>query len=143
MKPFGLETVLNYRRRLEDLAQSHLAEARQAEEQVRQQLADQQNMYQLLVSTIEREQATGVNILELIRHEEHLHYIKAQVAELENELKKKCDHVARTRKELLKRAKERRVMDKLKERQNTAWQNYLDKKEAAVLDEIAIIFHNK
>jgi len=43
----------------------------------------------------------------------------------------------------MKKAKDRQVMEKLKERQNADWQQYLNKKEAAMLDEIAIIFHNK
>ncbi|SHO50715.1 flagellar export protein FliJ [Desulfopila aestuarii] len=143
MKPFGLDTVLDYRQRLEDIAKNNLAQARQAEEEVRHQLEKEQDHYRQLVATIERVQEIGVNIMELIHHEEHLKYIKTRVIELEKELKKKREHIARTRKELMKKAKDRQVMEKLKERQNADWQQYLNKKEAAILDEIAIIFHNK
>ena len=34
-------------------------------------------------------------------------------------------------------------MEKLKEKQNQSWKEHLEKKEAALLDEIAIIFHEK
>jgi flagellar FliJ protein len=44
---------------------------------------------------------------------------------------------------LIKRSKERKVMEKLKTRQNQAWRAHLDKKEAAMLDEIAVIFHER
>jgi flagellar FliJ protein len=143
MKPFGLDTVLDYRQRLEDIAKNNLAQARKAEEEVRHQLEGEQENCRQLVATIEHVQEKGVNIMELIHHEEHLAFIKKRVVELEKELKKKREHIARTRKELMKKAKDRQVMQKLKERQNADWQQYLNKKEAAILDEIAIIFHNK
>jgi len=143
MKPFALDTVLDYRQRLEDIAKNNLASARQAEAEASGRLAGEQQSYRVLEATIEQVQQEGVNILELIHHEEHLHYIKRNIEELEKELKKKREHVARTRKELLKRAKERQVMEKLKERQNADWKQYLSKKEAAMLDEIAVIYHRK
>ena len=40
--------------------------------------------------------------------------------------------------EMMKRRMEQ-IMERLKEHQNSAWRKYLDKKEAAMLDEIAII----
>lgn len=143
MKPFGLDTVLDYRQRLEDIAKNNLAQARRAEEEARNQLNSEQENYRSVVATIEKVQEQGVNIMELIHHEEHLAYIKTRITELDKDLKKKREHVARTRKELMKKAKDRQVMEKLKERQNADWQQYLNKKEAAILDEIAIIFHNK
>lgn len=143
MKPFALDTVLSYRQRLEDIAKNNLAQARIVENEVQIQLTEQQENYRTLVTRIEQEQQQGVNIIDLISHEEHLDYIKTKIAELEKDLQKKRDHVARTRKELLKKARDRQVMEKLKERQNADWKQYLNKKEAAILDEIAIIYHNK
>ncbi|MFV0439001.1 MAG: flagellar export protein FliJ [Desulfopila sp.] len=143
MKPFTLDSVLDYRRQLEEKAQGHLVAAQQAREQVELQLAEQRAMYRSLAATIDRQQLAGVNILELIDHEEHLQYLKNQIDMLAGELQKKSEHLARTRRELLTRSKERRTMDKLKERQTAEWQNFLQKKEAATLDEIAILYHDK
>ena len=143
MKPFTLETVLSYRQRLEDIAKNNLAKARQAEESAQAQLADQQRNYEKLVALIDRVQREGIGISELIHHEDHLTYVKNRIVAIEKDLKKKREHVSRTRQELLRKSRERQVMEKLKERQNSAWKQYLNKKEAAILDEIAIIFHNK
>lgn len=143
MKPFGLETVLRYRQRLEDIAKNNLAQARLTEETTRSQLTARQDEYRAQQQAIDRVQQEGVNILKLISLEEQLNYLKGEVVALEKELKKKREHVARTRKELVKRAKERQIMEKLKDRQNSDWRQYLSKKEAAILDEIAIIYHNK
>jgi len=72
MKPFSLDTVLDYRQRLEDVAKNNLSQARQAEEEARLRLENEQEKYRELVATIERVQEKGVNIMELIRHEEML-----------------------------------------------------------------------
>lgn len=143
MKPFGLDTVLHYRQRLEDIAKNNLAQARKNEELARSELNSRQEEYRNQQQAIERVQQEGVNILDLITLEEQLLFLKGEIVTLEKELKKKREHVARTRKELVKRAKERQIMEKLRDRQNSDWRQYLSKKEAAILDEIAIIFHNK
>lgn len=143
MKPFALDTVLNYRQRLEDIAKNNLAQARLSQNEIELLLADQHESYHAQVATIERVQQQGVNILELISLEEHLEFIKNSIKELEKDLKKKREHVVRVRNDLMKKARDRQVMEKLKERQNAEWRQFLNKKEAAMLDEIAIIHHNK
>lgn len=142
-KPFTLDTVLDYRQQLEDIAKNNLAQARAAVEAASSELARGKERYQQQLLIIEQVQQQGVAIGELIRLEEMLTYLKDQVALYEKQLKKCHEQVARARKELMKKAKERQVMEKLKERQNAEWRKYLSKKEAAMLDEIAIIFHNK
>ncbi len=143
MQPFKLDTVLDFRQRLEDIAKNTLAEARQMERAVQVQLDNQQASYATLLTTIDRVQAEGVDIYELIRLEEHLVFIKNRIAELKKQLAKRKQQVTVCQNELLKKSRERQVMKKLKEKQNTAWKQYLNKKEAAMLDEIAIIYHNK
>ncbi|WP_136807893.1 flagellar export protein FliJ [Desulfosediminicola flagellatus] len=143
MQPFKLDTVLDFRQRLEDIAKNTLAEARQMERAVQVQLDNQQASYATLLTTIDRVQAEGVDINELIRLEEHLVFIKNRITELKTQLAKRKQQVTVCQNELLKKSRERQVMKKLKEKQNTAWKQYLNKKEAAMLDEIAIIYHNK
>ncbi len=143
MKPFALDTVLSYRQRLEDIATNNLVKARQLEHNVQTELSRHKDEYRDLITRREQVQKEGVNIIELISLEDHLSFIQKKITELEAELKKKRDHVSRTRKELLRKSRERQVLEKLRERQNAAWKQHLNKKEAAILDEVAIIFHNK
>lgn len=143
MKPFSLQTVLSYRQRLEDIAVNTLAEAKQAEQQTKVRLAEQQKVYDSLVALIDRIQNEGVSINDLIHQEDHLTFVKVKIKELETELTERQNTVAKRQEELLQKSRDRQVMDKLKERQNSAYRQYLNKKEAAILDEIAIIYHNK
>lgn len=142
-KPFTLDTVLHYRERLETLAQEALALARQAEDKVLEELDRNHQASNALITHINTIQEQGVGITELISQEEHLAYIKNQVRELEEELAEKREHVKKCHSLLVERSKQRQVMEKLKERQNAAWKQYLDKKEAAMLDEMAIVFHDR
>ncbi len=143
MKPFTLNTVLNYRQQLEDIAKNKLAEARLRERKIRVRREEQQQKYTSVISTITKQQLVGIDINELIRLEEHLIFIKNTINELNVQIAEREKEVVACQNELLKKSRDRQIMEKLKERQNAAWKQYLNKKEAAMLDEIAIIFHNK
>lgn len=143
MKPFSLDTVLDFRQQLEDIAKNKLAEARLFEAEVKVQLEEQHNNHLAVVTEIDRVQTEGVDINELIRLEEHRIIIKDRITELKKQLDLREQQVAAAQKELLKKSRDRQVMEKLKEKQNSAWKHYLNKKEAAMIDEIAIIYHNK
>ena len=143
MKPFTLDTVLQYRERLENLAQEALSKARREEDRVKQALDHQTDSYERLKQDIDRIQQEGVNILELIGKEEHLAYSREGIKALQAELSKKQEGVKKAHSLLVEKSRDRQVMEKLKEKQNTAWMQYLNKKEAAILDEMAIMFHDR
>lgn len=143
MKPFSLHAVLSYKERLEDIAKNRLVKALQAEQQAMARLSEQQDLYTELANTSAKRQSEGIPITELISYEEHLQYVQGRIQSLQIELSKRHEKVEAERSNLLKRSKEKQAMEKLKEKQNAAYRHYLDKKEAALLDEIAIIYHDK
>lgn len=143
MKPFSLDTVLKYRKRLEDIAKNRLHEAQTARQMVQDRLAAEEQEYAGLLATLDRRQFEGIDILELIRYEEQIMFSKNRIAAIRKTLDDKTARVVEARELLIRRSKERNVMEKLKTRQNQAWQNYLDKKEAAMLDEIAVLYHER
>jgi len=142
MKPFTLENVLSYRKRLEDIAQYRFSEAQKVQQQVEQILADENKILAELSRRSEHLQVEGVNITELIRYEERILQVKANVKAIAKTLAEKAEIVLRERQNLINRAKERQIMERLKERQNKAWAAFLNKKETAMLDEIAILHHD-
>jgi flagellar FliJ protein len=142
MKPFSLENVLAYRKRLEDIAQHRFFEARKVQQQVEQKLAEEKKILHELSQRSERLQSEGVIITELIRYEERILQVKANVKAISKTLAEKAEIALREHQNLINRAKERQIMERLKERQNKAWATFLDKKETAILDEIAILRHD-
>ena len=143
MKPFSLETVLKYRKRLEDIAKNRLHEAQTAMQRVRERLGAEEQLYADLMATVDRRQFEGIDILDLIRYEEQIRFSKNRIAAIRKTLEEKTARVVEEREILIKRSKERKVMEKLKTKQNQAWREHLGKKEAAMLDESAVIFHER
>lgn len=141
MKPFAFHTVLAYRKRLEDIAQQRLADARKVRDAVQQKLREEKNNLSQLIKTTERLQTEGVNITELVRYEEQILRVKSNVTAIEKNFSDKTEIVRQEQQNLLRRAKDRQIMERLKDHQDMAWKAYLDKREIAMLDEIAIIRH--
>lgn len=142
MKPFSLDTVLKFRKSQEDLAQRRLFEARTNRDLVQQKLLSEQSKLTDLVSLTERLQIDGINITELILHEQRILHLKTNLQAIEKKLTEKKDLFEKEMQNLVHRSKERQIMERLKTHQNAAWRQYLDKKEAAMLDEIAIMRHD-
>ncbi|TKB10292.1 flagellar export protein FliJ [Desulforhopalus sp. IMCC35007] len=142
-KPFSLETVLNYRKRLEDLAKNRLYEARNIHAIIQEKLQKEKLALTILIEETAQLQVEGVEIRKLILFEEKITASQKNVIAIEKNLQEKAKIVEQEQTNLLKRSRERQIMDRLKIEQNVSWQRYLDKKEAAMLDEIAIIRHGK
>ncbi len=141
MKPFSLQTVLDYRKRLEDLAQHRYLEAKQTHEIITNKLGDATRALTLFIAESAQLQQEGIEITELIRHEERIAAQKQNLQAIKKNLAEKEQLVRKEQQNLLHRCKERQILERLKETQNKAWQGYLNKKEAAMLDEIATSRH--
>jgi len=141
MKPFSLETVLDYRKRLEDIAKHRLIEAKSIRKSVEKKLRDETEALVLFIDEIDKLQKEGIGITELIRYEERITRQKLNIRAIEKNLAEKINLVTREQQNLVLRSKERQIMEQLKKTQNNAWAKYLDKKEAAMLDEIASTRH--
>jgi flagellar FliJ protein len=142
MKPFTLDNVLAYRKRLEDIAHHRFLEAQKVHRQVEEKLAEENTVLAELAGRSEYLQSEGMEITELIRYEERILQVKANTRAIAKTLAEKAEMVLREHQNLINRANERQIMERLKERQNTAWAAFLDKKETAMLDEIALLRHD-
>ncbi len=143
MKPFSLESVLAYRIQLEKIAKNRLYAAEKSRREAAVRLQERQALFQGLITDLAKRQSEGIDVTEMIRYDERIVVVKDEVASLQNTLSQKDEEVVRERENTLERSRERKVMEKLKEKQNAAWQRYLNKKEAAMMDEIAVIFHER
>lgn len=141
MKPFGLHTVLEHRKRLENIAQNKLFEAQKVQKRIGDKLNQESSILQTLIAKTESMKQEGVEIGTLIRYEDRINAVSANIIAIRKNLEEKSRIVNEEQANLVQRSKARKVMERLKEEQNRNWQNYLNKKEAAMLDEIAIIRH--
>ncbi|CAG37389.1 flagellar export protein FliJ [Desulfotalea psychrophila] len=142
-KPFSLETVLSHRKRRKDATVTRLTTAEKNRTIIAEKLAEKEEGYRNFLQEIENIQLQGVNIERLIMYEGRADYIKHEIAEIKKTLLNKEKIVHQERKNLSHCAREHKIMCQLKEKQNLAWRQFINKKEAAVLDEIAIMRHSQ
>lgn len=142
-KPFTLGTILKHRKRQENIAQENFFQAQKAFNRAIEIMEEIKHDLNWLIDLLENKQQIGIFATELEQFEERILYCREQlllqkkiVAEKQNALKKR-------RLDLLHKAREHKALNTLKEKQNRTWKTYLDKKEAAMLDEIAILRHNR
>ncbi len=142
MKPFTMESVLTYRQQLEDAARQELFKALEQETAVCKQLEEVEQELATLYHGLEQERHS-TTAERLILYERRMDIVRGQLAELREELSRRQEQVRRRRRHLLKASQERKVLEKLREQQNRNYRNYLDRKEALMLDEIAVLFHER
>jgi flagellar protein FliJ len=143
MKPFTLESVLSYRIQLEKIAKNRLLEAERKRTKIFMLFQETRTLFEILIGDLAKRQSEGMDVTEMIRYEDKIDVVKNELASLKNTLAERDAEVLRERENTLKKSKDRKIMEKLKEKQNAAWQQYLNKKESAILDEIAVIFHER
>ncbi len=143
MKPFSLDTVLRYRKQMEDKAISRLVEAENNRMIIETKLRDKKKIYHYLITALAKLQSQGIDVSELIRYDERILYIQTQITGLEEKLHDAKELIVKARGYVLTKSKEKKIMEKLRDKQNLAWKQYLAKKEAAQLDEIAVMSHDR
>lgn len=143
MKPFTLGAVLKYRKQLEDKARQQLYQAVEAEARLVEALyAVQEDLAGLYVS-LAADQERGTTVDRLILYEHRIALVKEQMQKSKKELQKQQVQVEKKRQALVKASKDRKVMEKLREQQTAAYKRYLEKKESNMLDEIAVLSHER
>lgn len=142
-KPFSLDTVLNYRKRLEDLAKNRFFESKNIQSIIEQKLISEKDTLHNIISECEQLQVEGIEITRLIQFEEKIVATKNNLLAIEKNLQEKIKLVEQAQLNLLQKSQEYQVMKRLKHEQNASWQDHLNKKEAAMLDEVAIMRYGK
>ena len=143
MKPFALGAVLKYRKQLEDLARQQLYQAVMAEARLLDALHAVQEDLTGLYAGLAADQERGTTVDRLILYDHRIALVKEQMQLRKKELQKQQVQVEKKRQALIKASKDRKVMEKLREQQTAAHKRYLEKKEANMLDEIAVLSHER
>lgn len=143
MKPFSMQAVLKYRQQLEDAAKQKFFQALEEERRLKEALRQTNEELAELYLSLKHDQDQGTTVDRLILFDRRIELVKEQVVLRQNELAKQQFQVAKHRKHLVQASKERKIMEKLREQQNAAYAHYLDKLETGMLDEIAVLSHER
>jgi len=143
MQPFKLHAVIKFRQQLEDVARQQLFAAQEKEHAARTLLNTRQHELQTLYDTLQQDKEQGTTVTRLIMLENRISLVQEQLVRDREGVQKAQSLVQSKRKVLLKASQDRKVIEKVKEKQDSSYEQYLSKKERAMLDELAVLFHNK
>ena len=135
---FKLQAVLNYRQSLEDQAQQLLAASLQKQSDLKAQLQEQKQKLQRHDRELKVRQVDGLTVAEIDLYESQIQHCRRLIEDILGQLQQLDQQIIFERKELLNVARERQVMEKLKDKQEAEYQQELSRKERAMLDEISL-----
>ena len=135
---FKLQTVLNYRQSLEDQAQQVLSTTLQRQSEFDLKLQQQQQNLHQYDRDLKQRQQEGLTVAEMDLYESQIQHCRHLIKEIQSHLQQLEQQVIVERTELLHAARERQVMEKLKDKQEAAYQQELSHQERVMLDEISL-----
>ena len=142
MAPFKLNTVLKHRQRLEDIARNKFVEAKEMADNVLKRRNSEKIRLLKLLEERDKRQKEGIEITMLMRYEEMVARLETNLRGIEKNLREKKKLVEQMHAGLLTHTKGRQAMEQLRDEQNRAWRKEIERKEAKMLDEIAVMRHN-
>ena len=143
MKPFSMEPVLRYRKQLEDEARQKLFISRKKEAEISRQVEETKQVITELYANLECEKRDGTTVDRLLLYENRILLEQKRLLELQEKLIQQQKEVARRRRRLLHAGQDKKGLEKLKEKQNLAYKQFRERQEAAMLDEIAVLRHDR
>lgn len=140
---FRYETLLSYRQHIKEKAEIELSRARGQLKQARDLLEYYVESLQQAKKSLESDLKTSISSDEIGNHTDYLSGLKGnigvqklKVAEVKKEVRKKME-------DLLTKAKQFKVIEKLKERDLQKWSHQQLQMEQKRLNEVAVIRHGR
>jgi len=143
VKPFTMHAVLKYRRQLEDSARQTLAQAMEIEARLQKMLQQTEKELTGLYADLQQDQEQGTTVDRLRLFDTRIDLVRNELEAQRTKLIEQQQQVAQRRQMLVKRSKDRKIIEKVRDQQNAAYARFLEKKEMTMLDEIAVLSHER
>jgi flagellar FliJ protein len=143
MKTFKLQAVLDYRQTLSNIAQQNLCKSLDEEKGLRARLDDERQKLDNLYADFAQRQQSGITANELALYENLCMHKAESLRILEKKLVTIRRKVAAERQALCETDRDKKLLERLKEKQTQACNLMLHRKEISELDEIAIQKHGR
>lgn len=140
MKPFAfqLQPVLRHREILEDRARQDLAEALGRERELQERLERRRAELAALREELQTRQAHGIAVQDLLLFEESIAHRGRLLSVLMREAEEARREVERRREALAEASRDRRLLEKLREKKKEEHGREMARRETIQLDEIAL-----
>ncbi len=134
---FKLDSLLNVRKKREELVIQELAEAQMAEHRINGQINDTRNTIALMIEESKSYLKSSINVESLLLSRNYIEFLKRKLSELEAELEKAKQKTLKIKEKLAEAVKERKIIETLKEKQFAQYKKEYNKQDNAQMDEIS------
>lgn len=135
---FKLEPVLRYRENLADQAKDELLKAQKERNMTEEQLNKLVEQTETNKKIFKEQQKGLMNVHEILDQLSYIAHLKSSAFKKANELQEKESVVETKREQYMERSRDKKVIEKLKEKKHTSYIKELNEKEQKALDESAI-----
>ena len=135
---FNLQSVLNYRQSLEDQARQVLAISQQLRVRQESELHQHRDALKKYDQELKLRQREGLSVAEMDVYEAKIYHCRQKMMQLKQQLKQLAQRIDKECKALQQAARDRQIMEKLKDKQSAEYHQELSRKERVMLDEISL-----
>jgi flagellar FliJ protein len=139
-KNFKLQSVLNYRRIREAEARRRLAEALEHERFIRRKIAENRDRLGTLCRELEDRQQQGISLADLLLHMARIEDVEARLKNMEKDLERFRREVEDSRESLCEASRDKKLLERLKEKREEEQGQLINRQENIALDEISLRF---
>jgi len=138
MSKFRLQSVLDHRLRLEDLAKQDLAQVLRHKQELSHSLSQEKEIFATLQAEFSLEQEQGITAQEMILYQQHLDAKARQIANLKKSLEEVLDEEERRREALCRASQDKKLLERFKDKKMAEEFERLRRQENNLFDEIAV-----
>jgi flagellar FliJ protein len=135
---FNLQVLLDYRKRIEEGLQIECSHIQQELETEKQALLSCQQEKVRYEEELTEKESKEVNLQESVLYRDYLRGMRKKIEELKNRVATKKIELDNKQEELLVATKNRKVLEKVKEKHAKEFMHELQKKERTFVDEVGI-----
>jgi flagellar protein FliJ len=135
---FKLQSVLNYRQSLEDQAQQVLTASLQSHKSLESKFQQQVDSFNDYDRELKLRQQEGLTVAEMDLYESQIHHCRRMMVDLQQKLDQLNRQINEDRNALQQAARDRQIMEKLKDKQDEEYRQELSRQERIMLDEISL-----
>jgi flagellar FliJ protein len=133
---FTLQPVLNYRQILEGEARQRLAEAQEREHLVSWEITESRDRLNALCRDLDDRQRRGISVADLMLHNARINGVDARLKNLERDLERCRREAVDRRQELCEASRDKKLLERLKEKFGEQQKLFQNRQETIRLDEI-------
>lgn len=135
---FKLESVLEYKKKIEEEEQRELARLKEILRQEQERLEHlKMTKAEEMKELVEKSSQGLLNVAEIQMYHSHLKRLDKEIASQEITVQRAAIDVEEQRQKLINASKEKKTYEKLKEKHKTAFELAIDEEERKFIDELA------